>query len=68
MSAGNPDEVAMREAIAQARLAAAAGEVPVGAVVTKAGDIVARAHNRSNWKVAGFDYRWSVRSSMRRFP
>ena len=47
MSAGNPDEVAMREAIAQARLAAAAGEVPVGAVVTKAGDIVARAHNRS---------------------
>jgi tRNA(adenine34) deaminase len=38
----------MAEALAEARLAAAAGEVPVGAVVVDAasGEILARAHNR----------------------
>ena len=38
----------MGEALAEARLAAAAGEVPVGAVLVDAssGEILARAHNR----------------------
>jgi tRNA(adenine34) deaminase len=35
----------MREALAQARLAEAAGEVPVGAVVVKDGEIVGRGFN-----------------------
>ena len=35
----------MAEALAQARLAAQAGEVPVGAVVVRHGEIVARAYN-----------------------
>lgn len=40
------DEYFMREALAEARAAAAVGEVPIGAVVVRAGEIVARAHNR----------------------
>lgn len=36
----------MREALAEARAAAAVGEVPIGAVVVRDGEIVARAHNR----------------------
>ncbi|MBX7245758.1 MAG: tRNA adenosine(34) deaminase TadA [Candidatus Sumerlaeaceae bacterium] len=36
----------MREAIAQAREAAAAGEVPVGAVVVCDGQIIGRGHDR----------------------
>ena len=37
----------MREALAEARRAAASGEVPVGAVVVgAAGELLARAHNR----------------------
>ena len=40
------DEKFMREALAEARVAAAVGEVPIGAVVVCAGEIVARAHNR----------------------
>ena len=40
------DEVFMREALALAREAAAAGEVPVGAVVTRDGEIVGRGFNR----------------------
>lgn len=40
------DEKFMREALAEARSAAAVGEVPIGAVVVRAGEIVARAHNR----------------------
>lgn len=40
------DEKFMREALAEARAAAAVGEVPIGAVVVRAGQIVARAHNR----------------------
>ncbi len=40
------DEKFMREALAEARAAAAVGEVPIGAAVVCAGEIVARAHNR----------------------
>lgn len=40
------DEKFMREALEEARAAAAVGEVPIGAVVVRAGEIVARAHNR----------------------
>ena len=40
------DEKFMREALAEARDAAAVGEVPIGAVVVRDGEIVARAHNR----------------------
>lgn len=35
----------MREALAEARLALAAGEVPVGAVVARGGQILGRGHN-----------------------
>lgn len=37
---------AMRAAMAEAEAAAAAGEVPVGAVILQAGQIIARGHNR----------------------
>lgn len=40
------DEKFMREALAEARAAATVGEVPIGAVVVRDGEIVARAHNR----------------------
>ncbi len=40
------DEVFMRMALDEARLAAEAGEVPIGAVVVCDGAVVARAHNR----------------------
>ncbi|HET6610862.1 MAG TPA: deaminase, partial [Kofleriaceae bacterium] len=36
----------MREALAEARAAGAAGDVPVGAVVILGGAIVGRGHNR----------------------
>ena len=39
------DEELMRAALDEAREAAALGEVPVGAVVAKDGEIIARAHN-----------------------
>ena len=39
------DEELMRAALDEAKIAAALGEVPVGAVVAKDGEIVARAHN-----------------------
>lgn len=35
----------MKEALAEARLAAEAGEVPVGAVIVRDGTVIARAHN-----------------------
>jgi tRNA(adenine34) deaminase len=41
------DEVFMRAALEQARVAADRGEVPVGAVITVDGAIVARAGNRT---------------------
>ncbi len=46
MTSTGIDEKFMREALAEARTAAAVGEVPIGAVVVRAGEIVARAHNR----------------------
>ena len=46
MASTEIDEKFMREALAEARAAAAVGEVPIGAVVVRAGEIVARAHNR----------------------
>lgn len=42
----DPDTHWMREAIAEARRGASEGEVPVGAVVVKGDEVVARAHNR----------------------
>lgn len=39
------DEQGMRQALAQARAAAAAGEVPVGAVVVKNGQVIATGRN-----------------------
>lgn len=39
------DEFFMREAIKEAYLAAEIGEVPIGAVVVRNGEIIARAHN-----------------------
>ncbi len=41
------DEAMMREAIREAGAAAAAGEVPVGAVVVLNGQVIARGRNRS---------------------
>lgn len=45
-AAAEADARWMRLALEEARRAAAAGEVPVGAVVVRAGELVARAHNR----------------------
>jgi tRNA(adenine34) deaminase len=44
--ASDDDERFMREALREAAEAATSGEVPVGAVVVCAGEIVASAHNR----------------------
>lgn len=46
MTSTGIDEKFMSEALAEARAAATVGEVPIGAVVVRAGEIVARAHNR----------------------
>ncbi|MGB8955790.1 MAG: tRNA adenosine(34) deaminase TadA [Tumebacillaceae bacterium] len=41
----------MREAIREAQIAASYGEVPIGAVIVKDGEIIARGHNmREIWK------------------
>ena len=40
------DHEAMQESLAEAHLAAEAGEVPIGAVVVREGEIVARGQNR----------------------
>ena len=40
------DEAFMREALALAQQAAAAGEVPVGAIVVREGEIIGRGFNR----------------------
>lgn len=40
------DELFMRAALAQARAAAEAGEVPVGAVIVREGHLIAKAHNQ----------------------
>lgn len=39
------DEALMKEALAEARIAFDMGEIPVGAVVTKNGEIIGRGHN-----------------------
>lgn len=39
------DEALMKEALAEARLAFDAGEIPVGAVIVKDGEIIGRGHN-----------------------
>jgi len=36
----------MGEALAEARAAAAIGEVPIGAVVVREGEVLGRGHNR----------------------
>ncbi|MGH7805465.1 MAG: tRNA adenosine(34) deaminase TadA [Candidatus Binatia bacterium] len=41
------DDLWMRDALAQARLAERRGEVPIGAVVVRNGELVARGHNRT---------------------
>ena len=41
------DEEYMKQALAEARVAYEAGEVPVGAVVVAGGRIIARAHNQT---------------------
>ncbi len=42
----DPDVAFLREAIAEARLAEASGEVPVGAVIVHHGQVIARGRNR----------------------
>lgn len=43
----NPDEYYMREALREARAAAAEDEVPIGAVVVSGDRVIARAHNQT---------------------
>ena len=43
----NPDEYYMREALREARAAAAEDEVPIGAVLVSGERIIARAHNQT---------------------
>lgn len=44
-------EIFMREALAEAKKAADWGEVPIGAVVVRDGQIISRGHNmRETWK------------------
>ena len=43
----NPDEYYMREALREARVAAAEGEVPIGAVIVSGDRVIARAHNQT---------------------
>jgi tRNA(adenine34) deaminase len=42
------DEAFMREALAEARAGLAEGEVPIGAVAVRGGQVVARGHNHRN--------------------
>jgi tRNA(adenine34) deaminase len=43
----NPDEYYMREALREARAAAAEDEVPIGAVIVSDDRVIARAHNQT---------------------
>jgi tRNA(adenine34) deaminase len=47
MKTESRDEFFMREALAEAKLAAQNGEVPIGAVLVSNGEIIAKAHNES---------------------
>ncbi|MGH7582232.1 MAG: tRNA adenosine(34) deaminase TadA [Gemmatimonadales bacterium] len=47
MKVGADDEAGMRLALAGAERAAAVGEVPVGAVVIRDGEVIAAAHNET---------------------
>ena len=42
----NTDEIWMRKALVQARLAADAGETPVGAVIVRANQVIGQAYNQ----------------------
>jgi tRNA(adenine34) deaminase len=42
-----PDEIWMEEALRQAALAQAAGEVPIGAIVVRDGQLIGRGYNRN---------------------
>ena len=44
---GKNIEEYMQEALKEAKAAAAEGEVPIGAVIVRGGEIIARAHNRT---------------------
>lgn len=44
----NNNELFMREALAQAKISATQDEVPIGAVIVKNGEVIARAHNTRN--------------------
>ncbi len=44
----NIDEKFMAEAVAEARMGLEEGEVPIGAVAVRHGNIIARGHNRRN--------------------
>ncbi len=46
----NMDEKFMREALKQAKKAAAAGEMPVGAVIVRGDEIISRGYNRRETK------------------
>ena len=45
MMAGTPDEIFMKEALAEAKKAMDKGEIPVGAVVVLGGEVIGRGHN-----------------------
>ena len=43
----NPDEYFMQQALIEARTALSENEIPVGAIITCNGNIIARAHNQT---------------------
>ena len=55
------DNFYMKQALMEARAAASAGEVPVGAVVVCRDRIVARGHNLTETLNDVLEYCWSVR-------
>ena len=46
MPMGSQDEFFMRQALREAEQSAAAGEVPIGAVIVRANRVIGRAHNQ----------------------
>ena len=53
------DEYFMRQALAEARIAADEGEVPVGAVIVCNNQIIARAHNQTACVMCAGALGWS---------